>query len=288
MTLEPDAEKNTAHTRDNVPAKTGNDADAGLPPVVAPSQPPQAPAPQSPTPENSEKWWKDKKFVLECLGFVVLCGYTWFACLQWLQIRYTNGLTARALDGNDKTLSLTLGKMQGQTDATNRLAKDQEIANGNAIGSDRPWIGGWIQVTGFTVGQSPSAICTFLNAGRRPAFMEESTCGTVVDKYDLRTINKEPEKSGRGILLPGQTTIAPVHFFMGGSPNFFQNGDRMTSAFLNAFDSGDIHIKVVANATYRDVRTGVVYHSRFCQRYLPSMYGRSAGFYECNDENRIE
>lgn len=113
------AQNDTAYTRGNIPAHQRSDGDTGVPLVIPPTNPSQPPEAQGQAAANPQRWQDDRKFILEGFAFIVLCAYTWFACLQWLQIRYTNGLTARALDGSDKTLSLTLGKMQAQIDTAN-------------------------------------------------------------------------------------------------------------------------------------------------------------------------
>jgi hypothetical protein len=73
-------------------------------------------------------WWnqtdltKRIEISISALGVLVLIAYTVFSALQWAQIRYTNSLTARALDGSGDSLNKTLAKMQGQIDAMNTLA----------------------------------------------------------------------------------------------------------------------------------------------------------------------
>jgi hypothetical protein len=231
------------------------------------------------------KWRDNIKLVLEISGLLILLIYTVFSGLQWAQIRLTNRLTKEALGDNSQSLNQTLGKMQLQADAMNRLASAEETANLNALASDRPWIGGWIQVKGFAAGESPEANCTFINAGKRPALLDRTNCRIVMDKYDLNTIRDEPEKPGRSVLVPGQTTITPIHFFRGGSPSFISSENKMTSALIDAFNSGDVHIKVFGTAAYRDAKTGERHLTHSCMRYLPSMYGRAAGFYECESGN---
>jgi len=281
-------EPNASTGGNQISANQGGNSGGGPPPVVTPLQPVQSPAPQEPPAKTKQDRHQILTLTFEGLGLLALIVYTIFSILQWAQIRWTNRLTRESLNGNGETLQRTLNKMQAQTDAMNRLAKAAEQTNTNSIASDRPWIGGWIQVSGFSVGQSPSAICTFQNGGKRPAFIEESTCGTVMDKYDISTEKKEPLPGGHSILLPGQTTITPIHFFIGGSYPLIQNGDQIAPALLGAFDSGDVHIKVIARVRYRDVKTGEVHHTTFCQHYIPRMYGRAAGFYECSDESKID
>jgi hypothetical protein len=71
--------------------------------------------------DRPSRWRKNTKFFLETFGVLLLFAYTCFSCLQWLQIRYTNALTDRALTGSNKSMQDTLQKMQAQTDATTHL-----------------------------------------------------------------------------------------------------------------------------------------------------------------------
>jgi hypothetical protein len=82
---------------------------------------PQLPT-TTPRPQKDRcKWRENTKFGLEISGFVVLAAYTFFSCMQWLQIRDTNRLTREALDDNSKSLTQTLDKMQAQINVTNGL-----------------------------------------------------------------------------------------------------------------------------------------------------------------------
>jgi hypothetical protein len=130
-TLKPDSQNGVGYKGDDISTKESNGGGVGLPPIVLPPNTPQPlGSPNQPAGEP-KKWWQDRKYVLELCGFVILCAYTWFACLQWLQIRYTNGLTARALDGNKQTLDLTLGKMQAQIDTANAQYGQQILQTGH-------------------------------------------------------------------------------------------------------------------------------------------------------------
>jgi hypothetical protein len=122
MPLEGDQQlHDPGNAREDEPCTEGTESGEKLPPSGAPSYPPQSPCRYSPSDKNKSKWKKNTKFGLEIFGILVLFAYTWFSCLQWLQIRYTNYLTSRALDDGNTSLSKTLTKMQGQIDATNRL-----------------------------------------------------------------------------------------------------------------------------------------------------------------------
>ena len=125
MSLDPrkgEQEDHTTRASDQITADDSGNRDSGLSLIAAMFQPPQPTAPQQPATQQPEKWYKDRKFVLECLGFLVLSTYTLFSCLQWLQIRWTNKLTREALDGSNGALTQTLAKMQAQIDETSKLA----------------------------------------------------------------------------------------------------------------------------------------------------------------------
>ena len=112
-------------------------SDQQLPPAITSPNPPPPPPGGSTTNQNSHEWRENTKLVLEVIGVLLLLAYTWFTCLQWLQIRYTNNLTARALDGNGYVLDATLAKMQSQIDVMNRQAdaagKQADAANSAAV-----------------------------------------------------------------------------------------------------------------------------------------------------------
>lgn len=115
------SENNPADNPEREPPYEGTGAENKLPPIVAPPEPPQAPASTEAPDKEPSKWRENTKLGLEIAGVVILICYTVFTYLQWHQIRRTNDLTKTALDGSKDSLGQTLLKMQGQTDATNRL-----------------------------------------------------------------------------------------------------------------------------------------------------------------------
>jgi hypothetical protein len=115
-------EDNASDAPQQIAANQGGESGSGLPPVVGPPDSPPSPPGQNHSAQRSNNWRANTKLGLEIFGVVLLTAYTVFSCLQWLQIRYTNTLTARALDGSATTLRETLGKMQLQVDATNNWA----------------------------------------------------------------------------------------------------------------------------------------------------------------------
>lgn len=129
-------EQDTADAAERNPAVERGESPAQVPPTATIFNPPQPPPGESPPDKNASKWRENTKLGLEVFGVVLLFAYTWFSCLQWLQIRYTNKLTARALDGSDTSLKLTLEKMQKQIDAMGVFAANAGYINqgvGNAV-----------------------------------------------------------------------------------------------------------------------------------------------------------
>lgn len=102
-------------------ANQGGGSGPQLPPAIIPHDSPPPPASTEAPDKEPSKWRENTKLGLEIAGVVILICYTVFTYLQWHQIRRTNDLTQTALDGSKDSLGQTLLKMQGQTDATNRL-----------------------------------------------------------------------------------------------------------------------------------------------------------------------
>ena len=115
-------EQDARNAGQNKTADQGGDPCPKVVPTTASTpQAPQSPPSRGPTNNDASNWRGNLKLGIEIVGLLVLITYTWFACLQWLQIRWTNRLTREALDSNSGTLQRTLDKMQGQIEATNRL-----------------------------------------------------------------------------------------------------------------------------------------------------------------------
>jgi hypothetical protein len=118
-------------TEDEESAGEGGKPPAGVTSVPCSPQPP--PPPQAGTEPAKEpgKWKENLKLGIELVGLAAIITYTVFSILQWAQIRYTNRLTARALDSSDKALSETLTKMQGQIDVAQAAnALSQQLVKG--------------------------------------------------------------------------------------------------------------------------------------------------------------
>jgi hypothetical protein len=259
---------------------------------------PAAPQP----PKNPASGVKNTKLGLEIAGLLVLIVYTVFSALQWLQIRYTNNLTARALDGNDKTLSQTLNKLQGQTDATNRLgdyaqqqvgkldasiqqasrlATDTETANANVLSADRPWMGAAVVINKFAVNEKVSITFEFTNSGHRPARVEISKV-----RFNAYTgFPQDPEKEYIIDAVPSTTILVP------GQPMFAPNtSDGLLAPQIMSFlESRQLTYYAFGEVVYRDIRTNEEHWTHICIYYIPKAKTDSdPGFRNCptyNDAN---
>lgn len=228
------------------------------------------------------------------LGLLVLIAYTIFSALQWMQIKYTNQLTARALDGNDKALNLTLGKMQAQIDTANaqygqlilqtgqtsRLANATETANGNVIASDRPWMGGYIGVTNFELGKKPTITVVFTNSGKRPARLDL----TAVKEESRQVFPKNSDADYIFDTTPSASVIVP------GQPSLTsQTLGEVVQPDLDLLNSGAFTYFIFAKVEYRDLRTNEHHWTHVCIRYMPAMKSATDnGFRNCTEYNDAE
>jgi hypothetical protein len=152
-----------------------------------PPDPPESPRTTPPSPDHSGHWYKDRKFVLEVLGFLVLFAYTWFACLQWLQIRWSNRLTREALNDNSFTLQETLKKLQGQIEATDRLYVEaqKQTANSRTLATNSGTQAG-ATLTGANAAQSAAETAkATLHISQRAYIIT----GIPVPSVDMKSIN---------------------------------------------------------------------------------------------------
>ncbi len=111
---------------ENQPADAGNDETGNQansdsessPPFSVPAKPTQTLSAADQPSKQPDKWWQDRKYVLELLGFIVLFAYTTFAGFQWLHIRWANKMTREALNGSNSSLQQTLDHMTWQIKET--------------------------------------------------------------------------------------------------------------------------------------------------------------------------
>jgi hypothetical protein len=123
MPSDPDAENNSTNTGDDKPQDQPIGGSPITPISLGPPCPSQTPSPPCQPPDHHERWWQDRKYVLELVGLIVLVAYTVFAGLQWWHIRWTNRMTREALDGSNSALQQTLDRMVWQIQETHEIAK---------------------------------------------------------------------------------------------------------------------------------------------------------------------
>lgn len=295
---ESQSDSDSANTGTNKTEGNGTNSGSGLPSGIARPKTPQAPPAQCPAPNDRQHWWQDRKYVLELCGFAVLFAYTWFACLQWLQIRCTNRLTREAIDGSSYTLQQTLKKMQFQADAMNkvaeqsglqvdkqeanvqqtkRLANETHAANQNVVESDRPWLGIVIDISDFVAGHTPKKNLTVVNSGRRPALISKLTSD---GDYFTNMSENPPYREEH----PNQLLIVPgLHFES--NVDLFQSG-KLEPQLLDDLNRGRRRFFSYAKVEYRDVRSGKKHFTHACVTYHPATLGAAAQFAGCDIYNK--
>lgn len=197
---------------------------------------------------------------------------------QLAEMRHTNELTQKALDGSDKTLEATLTKMQGQIDQTKRLADETHTANQNTILIDRPWLGIVIEVTNFGPNKIPVKTININNSGKRPAMIT-----SFVSNGDyFKVIPTSPPYPGassikKQFLVPGTRYVSVV--------NLFQDSGIISSPALQLLDQKEKIFFVYASVEYVDVRNGEKHFTHACVYYLPATKESAAQFVGCSTYN---
>lgn len=200
MDLQSDSDKNPqAKAGDNESGNERHQPAGELPSIVKSLQSPPSPSANPPPDEKPSKWRENTKLGLEIFGLAVLCAYTVFSCLQWLQIRWTNRLTREALDGSGSALTQTLDKMQGQITQMSRLAdnaktqadRTKDLADRALTQIDvmrqgqRAWMGLSAEIAGHLTFKNNLLIAsvpiklTATNAGHSPALSVKSQIGLI-------------------------------------------------------------------------------------------------------------
>jgi hypothetical protein len=261
--------------------KTSNESTKTPPHVLQPTLSPQSPhtPPTGTAPdEKSSKRREDVKLGLEILGVVILIIYTVFSALQWAQIRWTNRLTARALDGSDKALSDTLGKMQGQIEATNKLygeaqrqvaqvkrsadyAKQGLTDNEAAIHlEESPWVNIAKVYPEDRPDGGEALSVQFTNTGKSPAFGVHSLLkaeSVPAGSPPVTFIFDEMDAKGAITMTPNAPEPYSIHLKKIVPPNT-----------VIAFKSGQIHVYLGLEIWYQDY-WGLKHADRFCQYFQP-------------------
>ena len=245
-----------------------------------PADPPITPDTHNHTAQKTEQWRDNLKLGVEAIGLAALIVYTVFSVLQWAQIRWTNRLTREALNGNDVSLKQTLGKMQLQTDATNRLATASETANADSIARERAWLGLAIQVDGFQENGTATVTIVTINSGHRPAKITSSRVACrEYQKLPADPAYRVDRKVGSTlILVPGaaSTFVLPI------DATFTRSGaiESLTDETKPGY-----HLFIYGRTDYREVGSKGSYVTKFCYTYVPATRNSKAGFYNCAEYN---
>jgi hypothetical protein len=226
------------------------------------------------------------RLVVEVLTFLAVFGYGLVTVFMWKEMRRTNDLTQKALNGSSQALDQTLAEMSDQAEQTGRLADETHTANQNVLAADRPWFGGTITVNDFEVGKTPTAVHSFINSGKRPAEVQSVRCAshfyfTFPKNLDYQKV----ELSSRGFAVPGTGFTTTLTLFdEKADPNFIR--DRQpTTALMQGLDAKKVAFFVYAKIEYRDVRSGESHFTHVCVQYTPATHGTKAGFYGCETYN---
>jgi hypothetical protein len=225
-------------------------------------------------------------FIIASAVALATVGYCIIAGLQLTEMKHTNELTQKALDGSDKTLQATLAKLQGQIDATNALsghAKDQadqaSMANQAYLQTDRPWVGIVFNVADWVPDKTPVATVYFVNSGRRPAQIIE----TELDSGDFESLPNPPiytalpnDVRGSGLILPNSNA------------NNTKTFEKLTTSRLEQLGSRKKAFFIYASIDYKDVKTGQKHWTHGCIRYLPGFTNAMNGFVNCTEYNQSD
>jgi hypothetical protein len=233
---EPTSESDATATSEQIAADKGGNGGNGLPTAVTSPEPPKPPAANNPTSDNPQKWYQDRKYMLELVAFLVLCAYTVFTFLQWRQIHRANELTQAVLEDNRDSFGKTIDKMQGQIDAINTgnaLSKDALLTTQRAF----------LYVSKFNispVGSVYKVSFVWSNGGTTPTrFMREATHirlfkGEMPDDFKLRNtaengtqmfVGPKADSAGKAIVLPAEDLGAVAthrgHLYIWGWAQYF-------------------------------------------------------------------
>jgi hypothetical protein len=174
-------------------------------------------------------------------------------------------------------VSQAVDKLKIQAGANQALAQAANIANMNALQADRPWMGAYLNVDGFSAGKTPTYTVTFVNSGKRPArvTLTETLAGNIDFGANpvYRLYDTTPSIT---FAVPGQPVAASWK-----DDQFNPISDEL----MKAFDSGKLPFRVYAKVEYTDLRTNGKYWTHVCWRYTPTHTAINAGFSNCAEYN---
>lgn len=174
-------------------------------------------------------------------------------------------------------ISQAVDKLKIQAGANQTMALAANTANTNTLQADRPWMGAYFNVDGFSVGKTPTYTVTFINSGKRPAKVTLTQTLTASVDFGAKPIYRRYDTTpSTTFVVPGQTIAASW------------KDDQMnpiSEEFMRAFDSNSLPFRVYAKIEYTDVRTGGKYWTHVCWRYTPTHTAVNGGFSNCTEYN---
>ena len=240
-------------------AKNNGHFGTQLPPDSPPPKPPPTHSYESSSKVKLGNWRENTKLGLEILGVLILIAYTCFSGLQWLQIRWTNQLTREALNGNDKSLRLTLNKMQRQIDEMERLADNAGNQANASLAANKlteESVRGKISIYAKLLnpireGEELSVSVLYKNVGNSPVFLRSKA-----DNKEWRSL----PTGDMPITLPPKRTGETLQPNGDGGIYFYPK--ILTIEDVNLIDSGNRKPFFFGKIAYETL--GKEYHVEFC------------------------
>jgi|ERR1700730_6674865 len=147
-----------------------------------------------------------------------------------------------------------------------------EQAMNNSLEAERAWMGASMSVKDFESGKNRTYVISFQNSGRRPS----KVTLTAVHSRFYDTFPSEPEYSwdttpSTSLIVPGQ----PVTSAWNGLPGDAERAKAGPQTFY-----------IYGKIEYTDIRTGDLYWTHVCWRYIPAMSSViNGGFLNCTEYN---
>jgi len=190
----------------------------------------------------------------------------------------TLGEMQRSSAASDQQFQTQLKKLDSSIKEAQRLAKATEDANANVVNSDRPWMGGVIDIQNFTAGNSAKISWAFSNSGKRPAVIDEAAGTDFV--FPVFPIDPDPRYgnisgASKAITVPGNMVNKQ-----------YTSAIKLNTSIMSSINSGGVKYFVIAKVNYRDIQTNTKYWTHVCKFYEPpSKNGDDGVWQNCTDYN---
>jgi len=179
---------------------------------------------------------------------------------------------------SDVQFGTQLQKLDASIKQADRLASATEKANANAVGADRPWIGGVPVISQFEVGKNITLGFMFTNNGKRPAFVESTKV-----RFDIypsfptvpEYTNPHNEKFSTNFVVPGA------------SFGTIESGDTpLEQPIMDALQKGILTYYLFSEVRYRDALTNDEHITHMCLLFIPrNKSATDQGWRNCPEYN---